>query len=323
MGSIYKGDKILGTTIADKLVTTTAITVAGLPEDSPFANIANGKTYEAGTDIATILKDLLSKEINPGVATRPSITTKAASNANLGIKEVYSSVVIPAISTTTNVGRFNSAWSGEPKQPAVEGVTFSNITITPSSQVGFNEYEPVAGESISQGSAKVALGSNMVRFTATGNYTAPTNKPITNLSNEYSGSDATFTEGTATHYINVTSTGVYPIFTNISGTTYTDGVNTKVGLQTSATFTFAKAPSEVAAGKHFMIDYPATKTVSAFKVKDLTGAFVNYAGSYNAEVSTENKDINGTMVPYKRFAITGAFQGEGDYQIVFNSTMDK
>jgi hypothetical protein len=105
LGSLYKGNKILGTTEADKLVTTEEITVAGLNGDLG-AGIQNGKTIPAGTSLQEFLVMLLSKELNPGAATKPSISITGTSN--MGLKEIYSTVTIPAVSMSTNNGKFNN-----------------------------------------------------------------------------------------------------------------------------------------------------------------------------------------------------------------------
>lgn len=188
-GSLYRGKKILGTTEADKLVTTAKITVAGL-SGNLGAGIANGDEIPAGTSLQEFLTMLLSKELNPGAATEPSISISG--NSGMGLKEIYSTVTVPAVSMSTNNGKFNNNGWTEPAQPAVEGVTWSAKTITPSAQTGFTGYTPSAGETIAQfTSAKIALGTNTVTYTASGTYTAPTNKPITNLGKEYSGAEAT------------------------------------------------------------------------------------------------------------------------------------
>ena len=257
-GSLYRGKKILGTTEADKLVTTAKITVAGL-SGNLGAGIKNGDEIEAGTSLQEFLTMLLSKELNPGAATKPSVSISG--NSSMGVKEIYSTVTIPAVTMSTNNGKFNNNGWTTPAQPAVEGVTWSAKTITPSAQTGFGGYTPVAGESIAQAtSVKIALGTNTVTYTAKGTYTAPTNKPITNLGKEYSGAEATFVGSTATTKAYTTATGVYPVFTN-NESTLTAQANTKFELIEGPSF-IVEFNSEVDAGQFIMVAIPEGFTFS-------------------------------------------------------------
>ena len=93
-------------------------------------------------------------------------------------------------------------------------------------------------------------------------------------------------------------------------------------LTTSNTFEF-NVPSEVASGIHFTFDYPATHSVTAFKIKDLTGNFVDYSATYESESETIIKVISEKEVSYKRFITTGKLQGEGTYKIILSKGLDK
>lgn len=302
LGSLYKGNKILGTTEADKLVTTAKITVAGL-SGNLGAGIANGDEIPAGTSLQEFLTMLLSKELNPGAATKPSISISG--NSGMGLKEVYSTVTVPAVSMSTNNGKFNNNGWSNPAQPAVEGVTWSAKTITPSVQSGFTGYAPEAGESIAQAtSVKIALGSNSVTYTATGTYTAPTNKPITNLGNEYSGPEATFTGGTASREATTTATGVYPVFTNNSST-LTAEANTKLALTEGPDFEVS-FNSELAAGQFVMVAIPGGFTVSKVEVYNtMSSEYETYTGQSKFETEGSKRDINGTQVQYKLWTRQG------------------
>ena len=301
-GSLYRGKKILGTTEADKLVTTAKITVAGL-SGNLGAGIKNGDEIEAGTSLQEFLTMLLSKELNPGAATKPSVAVSGATS--MGLKEVYSTVTVPAVSMSTNNGKFNNNGWTSPAQPSVEGVNWSEKTITPSAQAGFTGYTPEAGEVIAQfTSAKIALGKNTVTYTATGNYTAPTNKPITNLNHEYTGADATFTAGSATNSDHTTATGVYPVFTN-NESTLTAQANTKLALTEGPSFEVS-FNSELAAGQFIMVAIPDSFTITKVEAYNtLNDKYETYGGQSKFEAEEEKRSINGTEVQYKLWTRQG------------------
>lgn len=174
------------------------------------------------------------------------------------------------------------------------------------------------------------MGLNKITYSGSASYTAPTSQPKTNLGNDTTKTgesaaegSATFKAGSATTSAVTARTGVYPVYSNISGGTLTSDATSKASLQKSVEFVFNNVPSEVVSGQHFMFDYPESKTVVSFKVKDLTGAFVDYAATYDTESTTVTKNINGTDYTYKRFVTTGALQGTGTYKITLNNTLDK
>ena len=246
---------------------------------------------------------LLSKELNPGAATKPSITISGPKN--LGLKEVYSTVTVPAVSMSTNNGKFNNNGWTEPAQPTVEGVNWDTKTITPSAQTGFTGYTPEAGESIAQAtSVKIALGTNTVTYTATGNYSAPTNKPTTNLGNEYSGAEATWVAGSASKAGTTTATGVYPVFTN-NEATLTAQANTKLALTEGPSFEVS-FNSELAAGQFIMVAIPDGFTVSKVEAYNtMSNKFETYNGQSKFEAEPSQRDINGTQVQYQLWTRQG------------------
>ena len=317
-GSLYRGKKILGTTEADKLVTTSKITVAGL-SGNLGAGIANGDEIPAGTSLQEFLTMLLSKELYPGAATKPSVSISG--NSSMDVKEIYSTVTIPAVSMSTNNGKFNNNGWTEPAQPAVEGVTWSAKTITPSAQTGFEGYAPVAGESIAQAtSVKIALGTNTVTYTAKGTYTAPTNKPITNLGNEYSGSEATFVGSTATRTANTTATGVYPVFTN-NESTLTAQANTKLEL-TEGPSLVVSFNSEVDAGQFIMVAIPNGFTISKVESYNPMGYYEPYNGLSKFETESSTRNINGTQVQYQLWTRQGENKnGAIQYRFTLNKKL--
>lgn len=315
MGSIYKGDKILGTTVADKLVVPKKITVAGLPSNSPFAGIKNGDSIEAGTDIAKILMDMLSKELNPSTPTKPSVTISGPKS--LGTFEVGASVSIPAVSMDTVEGKFNDSWGGP--QPA-PGTSFSNQTITPSGQVGFTGYAPVAGASINSGSATAVLGTNKVTMTATANYSAPANKPHTNLGNEYDGAEATWVAGVASKAADFTATGVYPVYSNNASSGLTAEVNTRAALTAGSSVEISFG-SELSSGNFVAFAHPATHTITKVEVfNTMSQKYETYTGGSTDVAEDSERNINGTNYQYNVWTRQGDNKNDA---IKFRFTLSK
>lgn len=216
-GTIYKGNDALGTTCADHLKTTADITVAGL-SGQLGAGIANGDTIPAGTSLQEILVKLLSKELYPNTATKPSIDISG--EKSFGLVEVGSTVTIPTVSMTKSVGKFNASYTS-PTQPTPE-ITWSNEAMS-ATVSGFGGVSIANGStSLSSVEATVALGSNTITYVADASYSAPSNSPLTNLNNSTTKTAEDAAEGTAIwvagnankNNVKTTATGVYPVYTN-------------------------------------------------------------------------------------------------------------
>ena len=183
------------------------------------------------------------------------------------------------------------------------------------------------------GSVKIGLGSNTITITATspsGAYTHPeypeyyvvSNLGHTNENEKLSkASVVNKTLSSITKSATISVTGVYPVYVNISSGSFVNEM-LKMSLTTGSTFEF-DVPSEVASGIHFTFDYPATHTITSFKIKDLSGNFVDYSASYEAESATVTKVIGGENVSYKRLVTTGALQGVGTYKITLSKGLDR
>lgn len=183
------------------------------------------------------------------------------------------------------------------------------------------------------GSVKIGLGSNTVSITATspnGVYEHPEYPEyyvVSNLGNTNENeklSKSSVVNGTLnsiTKSATISVTGVYPVYVNISSGSFVDET-IKMPLTTSSIFEL-DIPSEVASGKHFTFDYPETHTITSFKIKDLSGNFVDYSASYEAESAIVTKVIGGEDVSYKRLVTTGALQGVGTYKITLSKGLDR
>ena len=120
-----------------------------------------------------------------------------------------------------------------------------------------------------------------------------------------------------------TVTGVYPVYTNISGNTLLSDATVRQTLTSSSTFTFNSVPSEVISGKPFMFDFPSSKGISSFEIKqpDAENPWAPFSGNYTIEDSPFTITVNGVTYTYKRLKSDG-LQGAGNtYKITLNSSL--
>ena len=226
----------------------------------------------------------------------------------------------PSISATSSlVGSYSLTEKYSPS-------SMGTVRITTSSE----KYTDVKFE---EGSVKIGLGSNTITITATspsGAYTHPEYPEyyvVSNLGHTNENkklSKASVVNGTLssiTKSATISVTGVYPVYVNIGSGSFVNEP-LKMSLTTGSTFEF-DVPSEVASGIHFTFDYPATHNITSFKIKDLSGNFVDYSATYEAESETITKVIGGENVSYKRLITTGALQGVGTYKITLSKGLDR
>lgn len=291
------------------------ITVAGLSDTYGCGLIKNGNTIKAGTSLSEVLKMMLSKELNPAPSTKPSISIAKASAAS-GLHEIGEIINVGTASISKTAGKFNNNGWTSPAQPTPT-FEWSNekmsSTIT-SGATGYAAQTNVA--TIGQGTATTEKGSNKITISASADYSAPTNKPTTNLKNEYDGTEATWVAGTASNAATIDWTGVYPCFTNIDGLGNDPGK--RVTLQTSKTFHFTVGVHNTG-GDDFRFAYPDGWTISSFKVKSLDGKYYEYAASYNKNAGTIEKTIQNNPVTYHYLTVSN---GAADYEIVLDKNLD-
>lgn len=314
---VYKGGKDI--TVKENNTIDIAldedITVAGLSDTYGCGLIKNGNTIKAGTSLSEVLKMMLSKELNPKAPTKPSISIAKASAAS-GLYEIGEIINVGTANISKTAGKFNNNGWTSPAQP-IPAFEWSNekmsSTIT-SGATGYAAQTNVA--TIGQGTATTEKGSNKITISASADYSAPTNKPTTNLKKEYDGAEATWVAGTASNVATIDWTGVYPCFTNIGGLGNDPGK--KVDLQTSKTFHFTVGVHNTD-GDDFRFAYPDGWTISSFKVKSLDGKYYEYAASYNKNAGTIEKTIQNNPVTYHYLTVSN---GAADYEIVLDKNLD-
>ena len=167
-GSIYKGDKILGTTEADKLMTTDEITVTGVT----VGNLANGTKIPAGTDIMSLLAQMLAKELGVS-ATKP--TAKLAGDTS---KTVETGTVLS--------GKEFTATYTDGKYTGVSGYSYTlaaGCPITGCTWSGVTGTEKIDGNVCTMTANDITVNST-VTVKATVSYGAATSVPVTNFGND-------------------------------------------------------------------------------------------------------------------------------------------
>ena len=340
---------------------TEPITVAGL-SGSLGANISNGKVYTNIEDILRDLlcKEIypsVSLSTTDPTLSFGGLVGATASNYN-SIMEVGSVLDLDAVTLSaasiTSCSRRGSGFTygyssnndnnkdntGNP--PLINGsssLVGSYILTETYSPSSIGTVRTVSSSNncddvkFDVGSVVVALGSNTITISATspsGAYSHPEYPEyyivsnLGNTSDDKKLSKSSETSGSVSSITNsatISVTGVYPVYVNISSGNFVDEP-LKMSLTTSSSFEF-NVPSEVASDIHFTFDYPSTHSVTSFKVKDLSGNFVDYSATYEKESEIVTKVICGNDVDYKRFITTGKLQGEGTYKITLSKGLDK
>lgn len=167
-GSIYKGDKILGTTEADKLMTTDELTVTGVT----VGNLANGTKIPAGTDIMSLLTQMLAKELGVS-ATKPTAKLAGDSSQTVETGSVLS-------------GKSYTATYTDGKYTGVSGYSYSltaGCAHTGCTWSGVTGTETVNGNVYTLAADDITVDST-VTIKATIAYGAASNVPVTNFSND-------------------------------------------------------------------------------------------------------------------------------------------
>lgn len=126
-GSIYKGDKILGTTEADKLYTTEDITIAGGPMESLLTKVFKDGKIPAGTSLHDFFKLMACTDTYPTTSSVDGTFSVSISNPSITASVKTGSVV--EFGSTTKINKV-SATASVPSATAaqVTGLTYGYKT---------------------------------------------------------------------------------------------------------------------------------------------------------------------------------------------------
>lgn len=386
-GSIYKGDKILGSTKADDLYITEDITIAGGPLASYFDDVYNDGKIPAGTSLQAFFAALACVEKWPDPVAKASYGTLTSTlsaptstqswSGSSKLVEVGTPITIGAVSAknassnspsltfdnfsygySTETGKFTASKTenNPPSVSATVSTATDDVWYTLSrSYSGFGRKEGHSGDSTG-GSAASGLsfvaedvtanaGKNTVKFTLSVNrqiHSATVAAPsvyyaLSNLgnTNDKDGSTVQPIDKTATYTYNPSPevpaaassptyevTGVWPVYSNISGGAFTADASTRFALQTGKSFVIENTPTEVGSANNFMFDYPATHSVVSFEMKDPSGNWVPFSASYTADSGEVDKTIQDVSRKYKRFTTAGG-NGPQTYRITLDKSLDQ
>lgn len=337
------GDKGLKVTGMDSDVTVTTADIkilgwtgqvgGGVYENWKGTDNSEGEsginTIKKGTSIQEILENLLSRVLYPNVPTKPSMSLSRVSNMPQFAK-VGEKVTIPAVKMNYGSGKFNASYTNV-SQPAAQ-YTWSNKSIKASkTSLGFADFAGVSVtgvDSSTTATATTSLGTNKIEYTSSASYSAPTNKPKRNDNEETTQTGKTATNDAAiwvasscTATTSAQIEGVYPLYTSVNNQVLMSSPSKELSLQSSATITITNVPGETDTTR-FMFAFPATKYVKSFLVKDLSGNYVTFTGSYTSS-DTIVKNINGTDYTYKILQTTGAKQGTASYKITLDTPLNQ
>lgn len=281
-GSIYKGNKIIGTTEADKLVTTETLTVTGVT----VGNFVNGKEIPAGTNVMDVLKQMLMKEIDV-TATKPSVTISNTGTA-AGTYEVGTSINV-VLNHSYKDGKFtgNSGYSYTQTAGCAEVSTTYRRGST----------------SLSNNTDTQTLTEGSISYDCLTTYEASSNVPVTNFGNN---SSVSITAGTAASS-KITFTGAYKYFMGYSENTLASqfdstsirALTTRTGnMTTNGTTTVVNATAISSNGKSIVVACPATYKLAT--VQNGLGADIigNFSSRGTVAVTTGTTTTNYTVYVY-------------------------
>lgn len=349
----------------DSTVLQKNIVVAGMSGQFGAGNYENNDVIPAGTDIYTILQNILCKELYPtdvkstqgnitSSVDKPTIDLSKSGTVTYGTPCTLNSVTCGKLTVTPSASKVTSlTWGYSSADDDSADSTGTTITKNVTSSItdatydlavsftGFNGQTSITATSESKDECKIestalgfiTMGENKISVTQTG----PAVKgEIEKIESGYTVSNLGNTDASKTYDAvaalskqldrptssnSKTITGVLPCFYNLSNGALVDDATVQMSLITGKTFTDISVPSEGVAKKHFMFDFPADRTVSTFKVKDLQGNYVTFEAAYTQDTEVE-KEINGIKMNYKRLQTTGDFVGDGVYRIELSKNLN-
>lgn len=127
-GSIYKGDKILGTTEADKLYTTEDITIAGGPMESLLSMVFTDGKIPAGTSLHDFFKLMACTDTYPSTSSVEGTFGVSISAPSISASVRSGSVV--EVGSTTKINKISAVASTPSATNAqVSGLTYGYKTV--------------------------------------------------------------------------------------------------------------------------------------------------------------------------------------------------
>lgn len=279
-------------------------------------------------------------DITINAVNSPSITITPTKPSVWGLTSGYSATldgeIVKSNTITTNVS-YNQ----------VAGEVYS-MTATSSGFIGTlpNDVSGANGCTLASCTLTADFGTNTYKVSVTGpKYTwghakIPSYYIVSSLGNraeEVEGqttktnvvASRTETTSNPTNNNSFSVTGVYPIYTNMSGGTLVDDTVTRESLVSGKSITVDYIPSEYTSGKPFKLDFPKTKTVSRVDIwdpdKGVSGDWADDPmNSDTYTISGEyTKTINGVDYIYTRFQTNGKQGANAKYKLTFTTNLSQ
>ena len=311
---------------SDKTVLSKPITVAGLSGTFGAGNYKNNDVIPAGTDLYTILQNLLCKENYPTVkisagefsAKKGIVSTTITKNSNLvkpgdqitftikqGAVNGYTSSDHSVSGLTYGYSLQNDNLKDGDDTSFVKKWQIDNLSSTYTLKiVGGGEENVLTGTSPQSGtcSFKASIGTNTCSVTSSGEavyvgnieeipeYYVVSNIGNTNESNKttkLSGRVDVEVKSSGTSTSSESITCVYPVYHNVSASTLKDDTITQMDLSTSTQFKISDIPSERDSGKKFIFEFPEHVSIKSMTKTPVLTKYKVYCNISNDTLTDE------------------------------------
>lgn len=302
-GSVYRGNKIVGTTKADSLYTTGDITIAGGPMET-ILKAVYGEKIPAGTSMQELFMALACEEKWPSATySRSDVSSSFANLSAISMKNANNSAVSSGSLQEVGTPLTVAAFSGSDASYTAPKITYSGFTYGYTTSPSNTGTKPatiaspatVTGTVTVSDTVKVSLSRTRTGFTQSTD--ADTDTVKTGTAGNTAGSNITYAQEVVTvvegsnslqftisadvnmYSASVVAPTLYYALSNLYNTDK-NGVSQKVvhnDLMTAKTST----------------SKPANKSCTAFTI---TGVYPIYANGIKAKISSDNKDTGSTAI---------------------------
>lgn len=288
-GSVYKGNKMVGTTKADSLYTTEPITIAGGPL-ADFFEDAYGGTIPAGTSLQDFISALACVELWPNPAATASYGALTSTlSAPASTQSWSGSNKLVEYGSTIEVGKVTAA-NASANSPAL---TFSNFAYGFATTTGKHPVNKNATPS--KVDATVTTDTTDVEYTLSRTYSTNVGRPVDHSADSVKGANGsglsfaaenvtaglgentvqfTLSVNKQIHSATVAAPSVYYALSNL-GNTDKDNVSQQK-VDKTATHTYTPNPA-----------IPASASSSTYKVTGVWPVYSNIKnGAFTADTTT-------------------------------------
>ncbi len=306
IGTIYRGDEIMGTSAADKLFLPDEFTVTG----TSAGLLSDGTTIPAGTSIVELLKQMLQQEITPTSITAPTSTTTATISPTSTTTEVGSTITatVKSVYTDAKFATYTDSNKVSTTSTSMGTTLDGGYTISRKTPSVLELGTGIAsGTTVSDTVSLTTEGAALV-YTATANRTGANYTVMSNMGNT---TDKTYASGTTSDDSPTCCTAYYRYYYGTLETADIDEVDqSSLSSLTNALLNATKtlgSGTGAGDGKMFVVAIPSTKTFTCFDGLALTTDWVA-EGKFSEK--TLSYTIGDTTTEYTIYYMTG---GEVSY----------